>query len=269
MAARRRFGRLRKLPSGRYQARYLGPDGIDRPAPSTFASKTEAERWLVRTEAEIHDDRWQDPDLGRVLFREYAFAWLAERPNLRPNTMQVYRYVLTKHLIPTFGNRAVAGIREAHVRRWRHELLEAGASASSVAKAYRLLKAILNTAVDDTIIARNPCRIRGAASDRSPERPILTLRQVLDLAEAIGARYRALVLLAVFGSLRCSELAALRRSDVDLDSRTVRVERSLSEVPGGGYLFGPPKSEAGRRVIAIPAAIESAMRHHLAAFTAP
>ena len=48
MAARRRFGRVRRLPSGRYQARYLGPDGLDRPAPGTFASKTSAEKWLVR-----------------------------------------------------------------------------------------------------------------------------------------------------------------------------------------------------------------------------
>jgi hypothetical protein len=61
MASRRRFGRVRRLPSGRYQARYRGPDGMDRPAPSTFATKTDAERWLARTEVEIHDDRWRDP----------------------------------------------------------------------------------------------------------------------------------------------------------------------------------------------------------------
>jgi len=57
---RRRFGRVRRLPSGRYQARYLGPDGLDRPAPGTFASKTSAEKWLVRKEAEIHDDQKKD-----------------------------------------------------------------------------------------------------------------------------------------------------------------------------------------------------------------
>src|SRR5215469_5766150 len=110
MVSRRRFGRVRRLPSGRYQARYRGPDGIDRPARSTFATKTAAERWLVKTEAEIHDDRWTDPDLGRALFRDYSQAWIAERPNLRPNTVQVYRYVLAKHLLPYFGNRMFADI---------------------------------------------------------------------------------------------------------------------------------------------------------------
>jgi hypothetical protein len=48
MAGKRRFGRVRELPSGRWQARYKGPDGIDRPAPQTFARKVDAEKWLVK-----------------------------------------------------------------------------------------------------------------------------------------------------------------------------------------------------------------------------
>jgi len=267
MAGHRRFGRIRKLPSGRYQARYLGPDGIDRPAPSTFANKRAAEIWLVKTEAEIRSDHWIDPDDGRVLFGKFALAWVAERPGLRPNTVQVYRYVLRRHLIPTFGNSAIADIRDAHVRRWRKDLLDAGVSPTSVAKSYRLLKGIMTTAVEDGIIRRNPCRIRGAAQDRSAERPVLTLHQVVTLADAIHPRYRALILLAVFGSLRWGELAALRRSDIDVGSGTVRIERSLTELPGGGYLFGPPKSEAGRRVVVIPAAIKPELARHLEAFT--
>ena len=267
MAGRRRFGRVRKLTSGRYQARYLGPDGIDRPAPSTFASKRTAEIWLVKTEAEIRDDHWIDPDDGRTLFGEFASAWINERPNLRPNTVQVYRYVLSRHLVPTFGNTPIADIKDGHVRRWRRELLDAGISPASVAKSYRLLKAILNTAVEDGIIRRNPCRIRGAAQDRSPERPTLSLRQVAALADTIEPRYRALILLAVFGSLRWGELAALRRRDIDLLAATVRIERSLTELPGGGYLFGPPKSDAGLRTVAIPKAIAPELTRHLASFT--
>src|SRR5262249_42342675 len=143
-----------------------------------------------------------DPDVGRVLFRDYAHAWIEERPGLRPNTVQVYRYVLRRHLDPAFGSRPVAEIKEPHVRRWRKDLLDSGASAATAAKAYRLLKAILNTAVDDGLIRRNPCRIRGATQDRSPERPVLTLRQVFALADAIHPRFRALILLAVFCSLR-------------------------------------------------------------------
>jgi integrase len=109
----------------------------------------------------------------------------------------------------------------------------------------------------------------GSGEDRSSERPVLTVGEVADLAEAMGERYQALALLAVFGSLRWGELAALRRRDVDLEFGAVRVERSLSELPGGGYLFGPPKSAAGQRVVVVPSAIKPALTHHLATFTAP
>lgn len=269
MAAKRRFGRVRRLPSGRYQARYRGPDGIDRPAPQTFGTKSEAEVWLVKTEAEIRDDRWLNPDEGRIAFGKYAQAWIEERPNLRPNTAQMYGYMLTRYLNPVFGNRLVSEIRDAHVRRWRMELLDSGASATSVAKTYRLLRAIMSTAVDDGIIRRNPCRIRGAGLDRSPERSVLTIRQVARLADAIGPRYRALILLAVYGSLRWGELAALQRGDFDLDKSTVRIERSLTEMPGGGYSYGPPKSAAGRRIVVLPSIIVPDLLRHLSTFTAP
>jgi integrase len=136
------------------------------------------------------------------------------------------RAALVPRLDPVFGNKPVAEIREAHVRRWRSDLLDSGTGATSVAKAYWLLRAIMSTAVDDGIIRRNPCRIRGAGLDRSPERSVLTIHQVARLADAIGPRYRALILLAVYGSLRWGELAALRRGDFDLDKSTVRIERS-------------------------------------------
>jgi integrase len=256
------------LPSGRYQARYRGPDGVDRPAPSTFATMTDAERWLARVEVEIHDDHWRDPDLGRASFGEYALAWIKERPGLRPNTVQVYQYMLARHLRLFVGNRAVADIREAHVRRWRGELLDSGASPATIAKAYQLMKAIMNTAVDDGIVPRNPCRMRGAGLDRSPERPVLPVGEVVALVEAMPERYRALLLLAAFGSLRWGELAALRRCDVDAEYGTVRVECSLTELAGGGYLFGPPKSAAGKRVVVIPAVIRPALADHIATFAA-
>jgi integrase len=176
--------------------------------------------------------------------------------------------MLARHLLPSFGNRAVADIREAHVRRWRGELLDSGTSVATVAKAYRLMRAIMSTAVDDGIVERNPCRVRGGGQDRSPERPVLSVGEVVALVEAMPERYRALVLLAAFGSLRWGELAALRRCDVDLDYGTVRVERSLTELVGGGRTFGPPKSAAGKRVVVVPAVIRPALARHMATFTA-
>lgn len=268
MAAKRRFGRVRKLPSGRWQARYKGPDGLDRPAPHTFPTKRDAEVWLTKTEADILDDEWLDPDLGRVAFADYASAWIEERPDLRPKTVQLYRYLLRQHISPAFGTKPVASIREPHVRRWRKSLLDDGISTVTTAKAYRLLKAIFNTAVDDGLIRRNPCRIKGAGQETSPERSVLTLGQVYVLADAISPRYRAMILLTVFASLRWGELAALRRYDIDLHAGTVRVARQLTEV-NGKLSFGPPKSNASLRTVSIPDVILPDLTLHLHRFTGP
>jgi integrase len=239
-----------------------------RPADRTFPDKTAAERWLTTKEAEILNGDWLDPDAGRVLFGQYATAWIDERPGLRPKTIETYRYVLGSHLLPTLGNRMIAEIKEAHVRRWRKTVLDGGAGQATAAKAYRLLKAIMNTAVDDGLIRRNPCRIKGAALDRSPERPVLAPGQVITLASAIEPRYKAMILLAVFGCLRWGELAALQRKDIDPAARTVRIRRTLTEVRGGGQTFGPPKSDAGHRTIAYPMFIAPDLITHLGQFTA-
>jgi hypothetical protein len=133
-----------------------------------------------------------------------------------------------------------AEIKDAHVRSWRKKLLDSGVSTVTTAKAYRLLKAILNTAVDDGIIRRNPCRIKGAGQEASAERPVLTIAEVYALADAINPRYRALVLLGTFASLRWAELAALQPSDIDLELWTIRVDRQLIEQLGGGSPSGRP-----------------------------
>jgi integrase len=152
------------------------------------------------------------------------------------------------------------------VRAWRKELLDSGVGATTVAKCYRLLRSVLATAVDDELIRRNPCRIKGAGAEKTSERPVATPQQVLALAAAMPARWRALVLLAAATSLRWGELMALTRADLDLDRRTVRVVNAVSEVKGQ-VVIGPPKSAAGRRTVAIPASLVPVLRAHIESFS--
>lgn len=263
---RRRFGRVRRLPSGRYQARYLGPDGIDRPAPRTFAAPTDAVRWLTRVEAQIIEGTWRDPGVGRVPLGEYVTDWIAHRAGLRPRTIDLYRWLYCRYIHPTLRDRLLAEITPGMVRAWRANLLADGVSSTMAAKAYRLLRAVLNTAVDDELIRRNPCRIVGAGQEHPAERPTATIAQVFALAGAVPARFRALVLLAAFTSLRYGELAALRRADLHPRCHTVTVRRALVELATGELRFGPPKSQAGIRTVAIPAAIRRDIREHLRNF---
>ena len=240
-----------------------------RSAPHTFTRKTDATRWLTLKEAEIRNGDWTDPAAGRTPFADYGQAWVDERPNLRPKTVQLYQYLLRTHILPTFRSYVISAITEADVRRWRRSLVSAQVSEVTAAKAYRLLKAILNTAVDDGLIRRNPCRIKGAGQESSPERPVLTIAQVYELADSVDRRYRALILLAAFGSFRWGEVSALRRGDIDLVSGAVRIERQLAEARGGGFAFTAPKSAAGKRTVYLPAVIVAELRLHLDQFTAP
>ena len=82
----RRFGNIRRLPSGRYQASYLGPDGQRRNAPDTFERKSDAERALVLIEAQLSAGQWADPERGKVRLVDYASTWIAQRPGLRPRS---------------------------------------------------------------------------------------------------------------------------------------------------------------------------------------
>ncbi|PSK88729.1 site-specific recombinase XerD [Murinocardiopsis flavida] len=260
----RAFGNIRVLPSGRYQARYRGPDGRLREAPTTFPTKKAAQRWLTLKEAEIAQGDWFDPDAGVMLFREYADEWMEQR-DLSPKTRQTYEVLLRLHLYPTFANELLRDIREADVRRWRASRRKAKVSANMIAKAYRLMRAILNTAVRDKMIRENPCQIEGAGQEFSEERPVLSVPEVFKLADAIKPRYRALVLLATFGSLRWGELAGLRRAHLDLDARTVAVRETVYDV--GELIKGTPKSKAGYRKVALPSLIIDDLKRHLAEYS--
>ncbi|WP_422773650.1 tyrosine-type recombinase/integrase [Plantactinospora sp. WMMC1484] len=259
---RRRFGNVRKRASGRFQARYIGPDGIERTAPHTFATEREASRWLTLIESEIIKGDWAAPEAGEVQLGPYGQKWIAER-KLQPRTRENYEDLFRLHIRPHLGSLALGAIKPQTIRTWRKHLLDGGTSEPQAVKAYSLLRAILNTAVkEDEIIRQNPCRITGYDRYHTPERPVATVAQVLALAEQMPARFSALIVVAAFSGLRWGELAALRRSDVDLTAGTVRVPRKLAALRNR-MEFGAPKSEASNRTVTLPAAARSALAAHL------
>ncbi|WP_225656047.1 tyrosine-type recombinase/integrase [Streptomyces pseudogriseolus] len=266
---RRDFGSVRQLPSGRWQVRYRDPEtGQLRPAEKTYATKTDAQVALTHIESDIARGHWSDPDAGAVNFAEYATAWLRDR-KLADRTRERNESVMRLHILPTFGAGSVADVTTARVRSWRGKLLAAGVGEPSVVKAYQLLRALMNTAVDDELIRRNPCRIKGADRYDVPERPVLTVAEVFAVADSIAPRYRLLVLLAAFTTLRFGELAALRRRDIDLEGLTVIVRRAQAELQDGRLFDKAPKSAAGVRSVSFPAELLDAVTHHLEHFAAP
>jgi hypothetical protein len=185
---------VRKLPSGRWQARYPGPDGRDRSAPSTFATKTDAARFLTAVEVDMGRGVWLDPLRSGVTLREYSQAWLAERTvrgrPLAVRTRQTYQNSLDRWVLPALGGLPLDRITPAAVRRW-HAETSAATGPTATRQAYALLHAILATAVADDALPRNPCRIKGAGQARSDERPLLDVDQVQHLSAHMPEKLRA------------------------------------------------------------------------------
>jgi integrase len=255
------FGHVDKLPSGRWRARYPGPDGKRRSA--TFRTKADARAWLATAQADLVRKQWRAPEAGRRTVGAYAADYL-QRSDLREGTRALYAATWRLHLAETWQDVAVADVTAARVRQWHGQATKT-TKPTALAQAYRLLRALLNVAVADEVLATNPCRLRLAATPK-PARPSrsLMVAEVQALSQAVPARYGALILVLAHGGLRFGEATALRRCDVAPDGTTVRVERSVRHV-NGRWLVGPPKSEAGRRTVALPGSVATALVEHLAA----
>ena len=159
MSGRRRFGRIRQLPSKRWQAWYLGPDGIDRAAPETFARKGDAESWLADKETELRRGQWIDPAQGLITVGEWVDRWLASaRPSLKIKTFASYESLVRSTIRPVLGNVPLSAVRPIMVTEWLAGLSRRGLSASRVRQSYVVLSLVMNAAVDNEMILVSPCR---------------------------------------------------------------------------------------------------------------
>ena len=269
MAAKRRgFGAIRKLPSGRYQASYVGPDTLRHSAPVTFDTKEDAEGWLTDRRREISREEWAPPTRNKAVlsFGEFSARWLEQRI-LKPRTRADYHHLLDSRLLPTFGALPLKGITADLVDDWHMQ--QGKGSPTATAHAYGLLRTILGDAFQRRLIPHNPVHIRGAGSSRRAKkiRPA-TLPELATLTQAMPARYRAMVLLAAWCGLRFGELTELRRKDIDAKNGVLRIRRAVVRADGQ-TLISTPKSDAGTRDVAVPPHLHQALREHLAEHTGP
>jgi integrase len=129
------------------------------------------------------------------------------------------------------------------------DLSDGGLSAASVRRCYRVLNSILAEAVNDRLISESPCRRISLPRLPHRERLYLTAEEVERLAGVIDPLYRALVYSAVFLGRRWGELAGLRRENLDLVSRHVRIVGTLEEVGSRPVYVGETKTTTSRRML--------------------
>jgi len=215
------------------------------PASTTYERKRDAEQFLSEVETDMGRGDWFDPQAGRVPLGKYAAVWVDDR-DLSVRTTELYRSLLRNHVDPWIGHLDVADVAPPTIRRWRKQLRDEGVTHGVMAKAYRFVHAVMSTAVEDGSVRTNPCNVKGAGQYEPDERPVATLDQVFALADAIQPRYRLVVLLATFTSLRFGEIMGLRRGDFVLAERLVKIGRAAIQGDKGTTFDGEPKARSGR-----------------------
>lgn len=267
MTSRSGFGAVDRLPSGRWRARYTGPDGKRRSA--TFPMKSDARAWLATQQADAIRRLWRAPEAARRTVAEYASEYLS-RDELRESTRALYAGLWRLHLADHWGSIPVGDVTPAKVREW-HTTAKTYTGPTALAQSYRLLHGVLEAAVADEVIPANPCKLRNAGTPRTarPSRA-LTAVEARALADHLAQdsrtqRYRALVLVLAFGGLRFGEATALRRCDVLQDGGRLRIERSVRLIDGS-WVVGEPKTDAGRRTVSLPNFVAATLAAHLENF---
>lgn len=266
-ANHRGFGNVRKLPSGNWQASYIGPDSVRHTGPTTWKAKLDAEGWLAQERQLIGAGAWVAPKARAAAieaakprtFGDYAEAWVRDR-TLKPRTRAHYTALLAGPLAP-WGDVPLPAIRPDRVREWYAGLDPERPTLRS--HAYGLLRTILGEALKDDLIAANPCHIRGAGNVKSRHQTkVATLDELTAIVAAMPERQRLMVLLASWCAMRFGELAELRRADIDTKAGVVHVRRGVVRVDGG-TIVGTPKSDKGSRDVAIPPHLLPLVREHL------
>ncbi len=254
---------IRKLPNGRFEARYRGPDGKEH--AKRFAGKRGAQAFLDRLGVDRQAGRWRDPRAARMLFNEWVELWQPTTVDLRSSSRARDDSYLRNHVLPRFGGIRIGAITPLEVRTWVVELSNKGLAPATVQKAYQTLAKVLRAAVDADLLADSPCRRIPLPRVEAEEMRFLSPDEVGDVAAAMVPRYRALVLFDAYCGLRLSELAGLRRRAIDLGRGRVRVSENAVEVRGR-VEWGRPKTSAGVRTVPMPSTVAQAVEHHLATF---
>ena len=278
---KRDFGNVRKLPSGNWQARYRGPDGRDHRAPTTFVRRGHAERWLLRERDAISEGRWVTPERRQEAARAPELPTVAEwleavikrrqkrvRRPLAQTTADLYRKDARLRVNDsTLGRMALDKVTRSAVSSWWDSLDQS--TPTQNARAYSLLRSAFVDAVDDELVAVNPCKLKGVGKPTPKHQAqALSAQETLRYLQAVPEARRVPLMLCAWCGLRSGEVRGLRRRDVDLSARTVTVAQAVSRVKVGPHQWdwriAPPKTTAGLRTVALPDQLVEPLREHLA-----
>lgn len=176
----------------------------------------------------------------------WLWHWLDNIAEVRPQTYRGYKSKIRAYLVPHLGRHKLSSLQPDHIRLMYRDMREKGLAEASLRQTHAILARALKVAMQEGKIARNPIEAVKPPSTKTNKRKRLTVREAGRLLEATDdARWW----LAVFYGMRQGEVLGLRWCDVDFDNGLLYVNQTLQKGKDGKPFFGPPKSDAGERVV--------------------
>lgn len=277
----RAYGNIRKLPSGKFQIRYVDPYGINRTGRVTFSSKLLATKELENIRLAIEKGTWSadyitqegEQNLKVMTLAELAERWRAQatkggRP-LAPKTLAHYESYIASAL-KDLSDKPLPDLTTLAIEKWRNQELKRGKYAYTT-KVFKHLKQLLAWAVKRRWITSNPCDlIEGATSYRPNEQLTPTLEQVrLMLENAETPEFKLQLALIAIAGLRPEEIYELRRKDIKRTKNLageqvtqITISRAVTWV-NGQAIVTTPKSAKGYRTLIINQDLAELVQAHL------
>lgn len=237
---------------------------------SVKGTKKDAEKRLAELLHQLDTGVYMKP--GKATVADYLEQWLKDycQPNLAPRTVEEYQGIVQRHLIPALGQVPLTQLKPDHIQRLYSQKLTAGRadgngglSNRSVRYIHATLHKALEHAIKLGVIVRNPA---GSVDvPRQERRDMQTMSEsdihiLLEFAKSTA--YYPLWYMAIFTGMRRSELLALRWCDLDLILCQVSVTRTIHHLHNGDTIFRQPKTEKGRRLIALSPSMVAVLREH-------
>jgi integrase len=196
--------------------------------------------------------------------RGYLQAWLSSTLTQSPKTLERYRELATRQIIPYLGEVKIQKLSPERIGQWHAALIAEGLAPRTVGHAHRLLSLTLSQAVKNGTLARNVVAIQRPPAVEAVEIEILSPDQIKTILGGLaGHALHPIASLALATGMRRGELLALQWSEVDLDRAVLRVERSIEETKAG-LRIKPPKTKSGRRNIGLASDAIAMLREHRA-----
>lgn len=250
----------------RYRVRYIDPAGVERSKSFPDKQKKAADAFKADVESKINHGEYIDPNAGKVTFKEYADNWLTQC-TAGEGSVATYERSLRLKVYPELGNRALNAISTAGIRAWLAELKRQNVAPTYIRDVKALVSTILHAAVEDGLIARNPCVSKTTKTPKIATQPVVpwSLKAVLDIRDALPDRYKAMVELAAGCGLRQGEIFGLAVDDIDEEAGLLHVRRQI-KLLRNRQVFDLPKHQKTRDV-PLPEYVLAALKAHMRSFT--